>query len=69
MAVKWHKTSYPGVRYREHSTRKNGVRKDRYFSIYYRLNGKNKEEGLGWSSQGWSVAKSAEQRLPEPSVE
>ena len=57
MTVKWQKTSFPGIRYREHPTRKNGVKKDRYFSIYYRLNGKRKEEVLGWGSKGWTEKK------------
>ncbi len=44
------KTAYPGVRYREHPTRKHGaVNKDRYFFIRYKVNGKDKEEGVGWS--------------------
>lgn len=59
MAVKWHSTKYPGVRYREHATRKHGVKMDRYFSIRYQKNGKRKEEGLGWATQGWTVQKAA----------
>jgi integrase len=59
---------FPGVRYREHSTRKDGgknsVRRDRYFTIRYKLNGKDKEEALGWASQGWTAAK-AYDRLKE----
>ncbi len=44
------KTAYPGVRYREHPTRKHGsVNKDRYYFIRYKVNGKDKEEGVGWS--------------------
>lgn len=46
-----------GVRYREHSTRKHGVRKDRYYIIRYSVNGRPKEEGLGWASDGWTEAK------------
>jgi integrase len=55
MAEKRFKTSYPGVRYKEHPTHKHGVGKDRYFSIRYKVNGKIKEEGLGWASEGWSA--------------
>ena len=59
---------FPGVRYREHATRKDGgknsVRRDRYFTIRYKLNGKDKEEALGWASQGWTAAK-AYDRLKE----
>ena len=46
MPVKWHSTNYPGVRFYEHPTRKHGVRKDRYFTIYYRVDGKRREEAL-----------------------
>jgi len=60
MAVKWQKTKFPGVRYREHASRKHGLKKDRYFSIYFRLDRKTKEEGLGWGSQGWTEQKAVE---------
>lgn len=62
--TKWIKTDFPGVRYREHPTRKNGVKKDQYFTIRYKLAGKDKEEGLGWAKGGWSAAK-AYARLAE----
>ena len=64
MAVKWIKAKSPGVRYHEHESRKNGVRFDRYYSIRYKLNGRDKEEGLGWASQGWTEQKAVE-RLAE----
>ena len=48
-------TKFKGIRYREHKTRKNGVRKDRYFFIRYRLDGKLKEEGWGWESEGFTA--------------
>ena len=52
------KTSFRGVRYRKHPTRKHGVNYDQYFIIRYKkLNGKDKEEGLGWASQGMTAAK------------
>lgn len=57
MSVQWHKTKFLGVRYREHSTRKHGVRFDRCFSIRYKLEGKDKEEVVGWSSEGWTAEK------------
>ena len=62
--AKWIKTNFPGVRYREHPTRKNGVRRDQYFTIRYKLAGKDREEGLGWASQNWTAAKAYE-RLTE----
>ena len=60
MAQKRIKTKVRGIRYREHETRKHGVQLDRYFSIRYRVNGKEKEEGLGWASEGWTVARAAD---------
>jgi integrase len=57
MAFKWHGSKFPGVRYREHPTRKHGVHKDRYFAIRAQVNGKRREEGLGWASEGWTAQK------------
>ena len=56
---KWKKTKYPGVRYREHETRKHGIGKDRYFAIRHQRDGERHEEGLGWSSEGWTAEKAA----------
>ena len=64
MAAKWIKTNFPGVRFREHPTRKTGVKRDQYFTIRYKLAGKDKEEGLGWASQNWTATK-AYDRLKE----
>lgn len=49
---------YPGVRYREHATRKlrNGGR-DRCFFIRYRADGKLHEDSVGWAKDGWSAEK------------
>lgn len=49
MAV-WHKTEFPGVRYRKHKKRKHGVKYDRYFTITYKYKGKTKTEAVGWAS-------------------
>jgi integrase len=68
MASKWIKTTFPGVRYRKHPTRKNGVNWDQYFTIRYKVptgektaKGKDittdKEDGLGWASEGWTGSK------------
>ncbi|HPQ44238.1 MAG TPA: tyrosine-type recombinase/integrase [Syntrophales bacterium] len=54
--AKWEKAR-PGVRYRKHSTRKHGVNYDRYWCIYYKVDGKQVEEALGWSSEGWNQQK------------
>jgi integrase len=62
--TKWHSTRYPGIRYREHPTRKHGINKDKYFAIRYQLAGKRSEEALGWLSQGWTLQK-ANARLSE----
>ncbi len=35
---------------------------DRYFSIRYQHNGKQREEGLGWQSEGWTAKKAALER-------
>ncbi|MDR1359345.1 MAG: site-specific integrase, partial [Deltaproteobacteria bacterium] len=51
MAVSWNKTNFLGVRYREHATRKNGVRLDRCYSIRYKLDGTDREEVVGWASE------------------
>ncbi len=51
----WHKSSFPGVRYREHPTRKHGINPDKYFVITYKLNGKTKTEAIGWTSEGWTA--------------
>ncbi|MBU1229922.1 MAG: site-specific integrase [Proteobacteria bacterium] len=61
MAVMWHKTSFAGVRYYEHESRKHGIQRDKYFAIRHQANGVRKEEGLGWSSQGWTAQKAAMQ--------
>lgn len=49
-AGKKYTTDFPGVRYREHPTRKHGIHFDRYFMIRYQKEGKRVEEGLGWAS-------------------
>jgi site-specific recombinase XerD len=59
MAYQWHQTKHEGVRYREHPSRKHGVKPDQYFAIRYRVDSKRREEGLGWASQGWTAQKAA----------
>ena len=51
--MKWIKSKFQGVRYREHSTRRNGVVPDRYYTIFYKLSGKMIQEALGWASVSW----------------
>ena len=57
LAQKWQKSEYPGIRFREHPTRKHGIKKDRYYILSYRLNGKRKDESIGWASKGWTLKK------------
>ena len=54
--MKWI-TASRGVRYREHGTRKHGVKLDRYYTIYFRRDGKQVFEKIGWSSEGWTLEK------------
>ncbi|MDD4274951.1 MAG: site-specific integrase [Desulfobacter postgatei] len=56
---KYKSTNYPGVRYREHTTRKHGIKPDQYFFIRYQKDGARKEEGVGWASEGWTPSKVA----------
>jgi integrase len=60
MAVSW-KSVVPGIRYREHETRKHGIRPDRYFTLRFYVNGKRVEEALGWASDGWTATKAQEE--------
>jgi integrase len=62
--AKWVKTKFVGVRYREHPTRRYGIKYDRYFTIRYKLNGRDKEEKIGWTSEG-ITAQIANARLSE----
>lgn len=59
MAWKKIATKTPGVRYRLHPTRRHGINFDKYFFIRYRVDGRLKEEGLGWASEGWTEKKAA----------
>lgn len=62
--MKWTKTQYPGVRFREHQNRKHGVKFDRYFVLHYKVAGEVKDEALGWASEGMTAEK-AFMRLQE----
>ena len=57
-----HKTSKTGVRYREHDTRMHGPKKDRYYFVRFKLNGKLVEEGVGWTSEGMTLEEAARLR-------
>lgn len=55
----WISTGQPGVRYREHATRRHLGQADRYYALRYYVNGKGHEEGLGWAHDGWTTKKAA----------
>lgn len=57
MAIQKIKTSFLGVRFREHATRKHGVRLDRCFFVRFKVDGKDREEMAGWASEGMSAEK------------
>ena len=59
MGYIWHSGKFKGIRFREHPTRKHGIMPDRYFAIRYQLDGKRREEALGWASEGWTEQKAA----------
>lgn len=52
MAREFKKTNHAGLRYFEHDTRKHGKKKDRYYTIRFRLDGKLYHYGVGWLSDG-----------------
>ena len=54
--MEWKKAGR-GIRFKEHPERKNGIKPDRYFSIYFRAAGKQIEQGLGWGTEGMTVEK------------
>lgn len=66
MAVKngMKKTSRRGVFFREHPTRKNGIRKDRQFILRYYINKKEYTEVFGWETEG-KTELDAERKLAE----
>jgi integrase len=57
MARIWSTGKFPGIRYRSHPSRNYGIRRDRYYAIYFRLDGVRVEEGVGWESAGWTENK------------
>jgi len=52
MAIKWIKTAHKGLRYYEHPYRKHGKQRDRYYSIRFKVGGKDYGYGVGWLSDG-----------------
>ena len=54
-------TAAPGIRYREHPTRRHGKARDRYYTLRVSVNGRQIEEGLGWASEGWTLGRAQEE--------
>jgi len=50
--MKWIKTAHTGLRYYEHETRRHGKKKDRYYAIRFKVDGKDYGYGIGWWSEG-----------------
>ncbi|HOI74765.1 MAG TPA: site-specific integrase [Syntrophales bacterium] len=50
--MKWIKTNHKGLRYYEHQTRRHGKKKDRYYSIRFKVDRKDYTYGIGWWSDG-----------------
>ena len=49
------KSEIKGIFYREHPTRKHGVKKDRQWVVVQKLAGKRRVSTLGWSSAGYTL--------------
>lgn len=54
---RWHTTKHKGLRFREHATRKHGIRKDRFYQYRMMVDGKRVQESFGWTSEGWTEEK------------
>jgi integrase len=52
VAIKWVKTAHKGLRYYIHQTRRHGKKKDRYYSIRFKVDKKDYSYGIGWWSEG-----------------
>jgi hypothetical protein len=52
MSMKWIKTAHPGLRYYEHRERKHGKKRDRYYSIRFKVDCHEHNYGIGWWSDG-----------------
>jgi len=53
----WITTKHKGLRFREHPTRKHGVRKDRFYQYRMMVDGRRVQESFGWTSEGWTENK------------
>ena len=57
MAIKWIRTEFNGLRYKEHPSRKHGVKPDRYYNIRFQSDGQAVDQSLGWASEGMTLHK------------
>jgi len=64
MAIKWIKTPHKGLRYYEHPTRRHGKKKDRYYSVRFKIDGRDYTYGIGW----WSDGIPEEARKNDPNI-
>ena len=64
MTIKWIKTPHKGLRYYEHSTRRHGKKKDRYYSIRFKVDKKDYTYGIGW----WSESIPDEVKKNDPNI-
>jgi integrase len=67
MAIKWIKTPHKGLRYYEHPTRRHGKKKDRYYSVRFKIDGRDYTYGVGWWSDG--IPEEARKNDPNMSFE
>src|SRR5271155_1011042 len=64
MASASSKTVAPGIRARRHPKRRHGAGFDRYLSLRFSVDGRQVEEALGWTSEGWTI-ELAQEKLSE----
>ena len=56
MAEKWFNSNFKNIQFKQHPTRKHGVKPDRYFRGSYQVSGIRKAINFGWESEGWAEA-------------
>lgn len=64
MAIKWIKTPHRGLRYYEHPIRRHGKKRDRYYAVRFKVDGRDYGYGIGW----WSDGIPEEARRNDPSM-
>lgn len=51
----WKKTKHKGIEYRDHATRKHGIKKDKFYRYHIQIDGERIRESFGWLSEGWTL--------------